>query len=75
MYELDAPLAPEVVDKYTPPALVAYIYPSVGAGPAAEGAEEVRVAVRWDSSRPRPSSMIVGNPGSRRKPAVPADLR
>ena len=47
MYEAETPLGPEVVDKYTPPALVAYVYPSVEAGAAAEGVEEVRIAVRW----------------------------
>ena len=46
VYEPETPLAPEVVDKYTPPALVAYVYPSVEAGPAAEDVEEVRIAVR-----------------------------
>ena len=50
VYEPDASLAPEVVDKYTPPALVAYVYPSLDAGPAAEDVEEVRVAVRWGLS-------------------------
>ena len=46
VYEPETPLASEVVDKYTPPALVAYVYPSAEAGPAAQDVEEVRIAVR-----------------------------
>lgn len=46
MFKPDMSLAEEVVDKYTPPTLVAYVYPSVQAGPAADDVDEVRIALR-----------------------------
>lgn len=44
--EFEEPLA-ELLDKWSPPLLVAYRYPSASCGPKAQGVEEVCIVHRW----------------------------